>query len=108
MIAVKPGIALYAGGMGHRDINFHNEHMRQRGYPEVAEKVQDLFLSGRKQEAIDAIPDEYVDEAGLYGSIERIEKRWEAWADSGITGFIVTTNQDEAIQLMADVVGAPR
>ncbi|MGI9614784.1 MAG: LLM class F420-dependent oxidoreductase [Acidimicrobiales bacterium] len=103
--AVKPGIALYAGGMGHKDINFHNEHMRQRGYPEVAEKVQALFLAGRKQEAIDAIPDEYVDEAGLYGSIERIEKRWEAWADSGITGFVVNTDQEEAVQLMADIVG---
>lgn len=103
--AVKPGIALYAGGMGHKDINFHNEHMRQRGYPEVAEKVQELYLAGRKQEAIDAIPDEYVDEAGLYGSIKRIEQRWEAWADSGIDGFVVTTDQEEAVQLMADIVG---
>lgn len=101
----KPGIALYVGGMGHKDLNFHNEHMVQRGYPEVAERVQELYLAGRKQEAIDAIPDEYVDEAGLYGSIERIEKRWEAWADSGITGFNVTTHQDEALQLMADIVG---
>ena len=106
--AVKPGIALYAGGMGHRDINFHNEHMRQRGYPDVAERVQELYLAGRKQEAIDAIPDEYVDEAGLYGSIQRIEKRWEAWADSGITGFTVNSNTEEAIQLMADIVGSNR
>ena len=49
-----------------------------------------------------------IDEAGLYGSIERIEKRWEAWADSGITGFNVTTHQDEALQLMADIVGTGR
>ena len=104
----KPGIALYAGGMGHKDLNFHNQHMVQRGYPEVAERVQALYLAGRKQEAIDAIPDEYVDEAGLYGSIERIEKRWEAWADSGITGFTVVTDQEEAVQLMADVVGTTR
>ncbi|MEM7342267.1 MAG: LLM class F420-dependent oxidoreductase [Actinomycetota bacterium] len=102
---VKNGIALYAGGMGHADLNFHNEHMRQRGYPEVADKVQELFLAGRKQEAADAIPDEYVDEAGLYGSIARIESRWEAWADSGITGFTVTSNDEDAIQLMADIVG---
>ena len=105
---VKPGIALYAGGMGHRDVNFHNEHMKQRGYPEVAERVQELYLAGRKQEAIDAIPDEYVDEAGLYGPIKRIEKRWEAWADSGITGFTVTSESEEAIQLMADIVGTAK
>ena len=43
----------------------HNQHMRDRGYPEVAERVQELYLAGRKQEAIDAIPDEYVDEVPL-------------------------------------------
>jgi F420-dependent oxidoreductase-like protein len=101
----KPSIALYAGGMGHKTVNFHNQHMRLRGYPEVADRVQELYLAGRKQEAIDAIPDEYVDEAGLYGSIKRIEQRWPAWADSGLTGFTVVTNQEEAIQLMADLTG---
>lgn len=104
----KPGIALYVGGMGHKDLNFHNEHMVQRGYPDVAEKVQELYLAGRKQEAIAAIPDEYVDDAGLYGSVERIEQRWEAWADSGITGFTVNTHQEEAVELMADIAGTRR
>ena len=102
---IKPGIALYTGGMGHKNLNFHNQHMVQRGYPDVAEKVQELYLAGRKQEAIDAIPDEYVDEAGLFGSIKRIEERWPAWADSGITGFTVTTPTEESLQLMADIVG---
>ncbi|MEM9042701.1 MAG: LLM class F420-dependent oxidoreductase [Actinomycetota bacterium] len=102
---VKPGIALYTGGMGHKDLNFHNQHMVQRGYPDVAERVQELFLAGRKQEAADAIPDEYVDDAGLYGSVKRIEERWEAWADSGITGFKVQTDQEEALELMADLAG---
>ncbi|MEM9651108.1 MAG: LLM class F420-dependent oxidoreductase [Actinomycetota bacterium] len=102
---VKPGIALYTGGMGHKDLNFHNQHMVQRGYPDVAERVQELYLAGRKQEAIDAIPDEYVDEAGLYGSVKRIEERWQAWADSGITGFRVQTDQEEALELMADLAG---
>lgn len=106
--AVKPGIALYAGGMGHKNINFHNDHMRQRGYPDVADRVQELYLAGRKQEAIDAIPDEYVDEAGLYGSVKRIEERWTAWADSGLTGFTVVTDQEEAVELMADLVGTRR
>ena len=104
----KPGIALYVGGMGHKDLNFHNEHMVQRGYPDVAEKVQELYLAGRKQEAIAAIPDEYVDDAGLYGSVDRIEQRWGAWADSGITGFTVNTHQEEAVELMADLAGTRR
>lgn len=101
----KAGIALYAGGMGHRDLNFHNQHMRDRGYPEVAERVQELYLAGRKDEAVDAIPDEYVDDAGLYGSPERIAARYEAWAESGLTGLIVATSQDTTLELMAELAG---
>jgi len=101
---VKPSIALYAGGMGHREVNFHNEHMKQRGYPDVAERVQELYLAGRKKEAVEAIPDEYVDEAGLYGSPQRIKQRWQAWADSGITTFSVGSTRPEVLELMAQIV----
>ncbi len=104
----KANIALYAGGMGHRDVNFHNQHMVQRGYADVAARVQELFLAGRKDEAADAIPDEYVDEAGLYGSPDRIGRRYLAWADSGLTGITVVTNQDEVVELMADLAGTNR
>ena len=97
----KPQIALYVGGMGHPSMNFHNRQMRQRGYPEAAERIQELFLAGRKQEAIEAVPDEFVDEAGLYRTPKRITARWKAWEESGLTGFTVTTDQDEALRLMS-------
>lgn len=101
----KPQIALYVGGMGHPDMNFHNIQMRQRGYPEAAERIQELFLAGRKEEAIEAVPDEFVDDGGLYGSPERIATRWKSWEDSGITGFTVSTDQDEALHLMSRLAG---
>jgi F420-dependent oxidoreductase-like protein len=101
----KPQIALYVGGMGHPTMNFHNTQMRQRGYPEAAERIQELFLAGRKEEAIDAVPDEFVDEGGLYGSPERIATRWQAWEDSGITGFTVSTEQEDSMRLMARLAG---
>ena len=56
---MKPGIALYVGGMGHRDKNFHNDMMVRRGYPEAAQKIQELYLAGRKREAIAAVPDDF-------------------------------------------------
>ena len=104
----KDNIALYTGGMGHKDVNFHNQHMVQRGYAEVAERVQELYLAGRKEEAADAIPDEYVDEAGLYGSPDRIKQRYLQWADSGLTGLNINTSQDEALRLMAELAGTGR
>ena len=104
----KGNIALYAGGMGHKDVNFHNQHMVQRGYADVAARVQELYLAGHKQEAADAIPDEYVDDAGLYGSPERISQRYLNWADSGVTGMNINTTQDEAVRLMAELAGTNR
>jgi F420-dependent oxidoreductase-like protein len=103
---MKPGIALYVGGMGHRDINFHKNAMARRGYGDVAETIQELYLSGRKGEAIEAIPDEYVDEQILAGTSARIRERYRAWEESGITGLTIRTDQDEAIELMAELAGA--
>ena len=98
----KPGIALYIGGMGHRDVNFHNQHMRQMGYADAAERIQELYLAGRKEEAIAAVPDQYVDERCLVGPAARIRSRYAAWAESGITGLNLETRQPAALELLAD------
>lgn len=102
---LKPRVALYVGGMGHRDKNFHNATMVRRGYAEAAARIQELYLAGRRQEAIEAVPDEYCDEAALVGPPGRIRERYRAWADSGITGLTVVTDQPEAMELMAALAG---
>jgi alkanesulfonate monooxygenase SsuD/methylene tetrahydromethanopterin reductase-like flavin-dependent oxidoreductase (luciferase family) len=98
---MKPNIALYAGGMGHRDKNFHKDMMVRRGFGDAAQKIQELYLAKRKDEAIAAVPDEFCDEMSLVGPVARIEERYRAWADSGITGLTITTDQPEAMELMA-------
>jgi F420-dependent oxidoreductase-like protein len=103
--AAKPQIALYVGGMGSRDQNFHRDAMTRRGFGEAAARIQELFLAGRRDEAVSAVPDEYVDESGLYGSVPRIKERFEPWTTCGVTAITVTTNQDEALELMADLAG---
>ena len=99
---MKPGIALYVGGMGHKTINFHKEMMVRRGFGDAAEKIQELFLAKRKDEAIDAVPDEFVDQGALIGNRERIQKRYRAWEDSGITGLTIS-GDEEALRVMAEV-----
>jgi len=103
--AMKPGIALYVGGMGHRDKNFHNDMMVRRGYPEAAARIQELFLAGHKAEATEAVPDEYVDEGALIGPKQRIRERYREWEGSGATTLVLTTGQDEAVEFMAEVAG---
>lgn len=104
--AAKPNIALYVGGMGHPDLNFHNKRMHREGWGEAADRIQELFLAGKREEAIEAVPDEYVDEGGLYGTPERIQKQWRAnFEGMPFTGMTLQTNQDEAIERMAELVG---
>jgi F420-dependent oxidoreductase-like protein len=107
--AQKPGIALYVGGMGHPTINFHKRAMEELGYSDAAARIEELFRAGRKQEAADAVPDEFVDEQALVGTPGRIRERYRAWADCGITGLHVATRQSAALDLMAEIaqVGEP-
>jgi F420-dependent oxidoreductase-like protein len=104
--ALKPMTALYVGGMGHKSVNFHKDAMVRRGYGEVAERIQALFLAGRREEAVAAVPDEYIDEGALLGPRARIRERFRAWQDSGATGLTLHTAQDEALELLAELAGS--
>ena len=100
---MKPNIALYVGGMGHPSMNFHKNAMEQLGYGDAAARVEELFRAGRKQEAADAVPDDFVDEQALVGPAARIRERYRPWADCGVTGLIIGTSQPAAVELMADI-----
>ena len=106
LAANKAFVALYVGGMGHPELNFHKKRMHREGWGEAAERIFELFQSGQRDEAIEAVPDEYIDEGGLYGDPERIKKRYRAlWEDMPYTGLTVRTEQEEAYDLMAELVG---
>jgi alkanesulfonate monooxygenase SsuD/methylene tetrahydromethanopterin reductase-like flavin-dependent oxidoreductase (luciferase family) len=105
---MKPRVALYVGGMGHRDKNFHKEMMIRRGFGDAAQMIQELFLAKRKDEAVAAVPDEFCDEMALIGPVSRIRERYRAWVECGITGLTITTEQPEAMELMAGLAGAAR
>jgi F420-dependent oxidoreductase-like protein len=105
---MKPMLALYIGGMGAREKNFHNEMARKYGYADAAERIQELYLAGRKDEAAAAVPDELCDEMSLCGPEARIRERYRAWEDAGVTTMLVQARQQPALELMADITGARR
>jgi F420-dependent oxidoreductase-like protein len=87
---MRPFLALYVGGMGSREKNFYNAMMRRYGFEEAAAEVQDLYLSGKKQEAGAALPAEFIDSVCLVGPADRVGERLRKYREAGV-GTLLTT-----------------
>jgi F420-dependent oxidoreductase-like protein len=83
--AVRDNVGFYVGGMGARDKNFYNDLFKRYGYEQEATDIQDLFLSGKREEAFAAVPDDYVDRASLTGDEGRVRERIAVYKEVGVT-----------------------
>lgn len=83
--AVRDNVGFYVGGMGARNKNFYNDLFKRYGYEQEAEQIQDLFLSGKREEAFAAVPDDYIDRASLTGDEGRVRERIEVYREVGVT-----------------------
>ncbi|QDX80755.1 LLM class F420-dependent oxidoreductase [Denitratisoma sp. DHT3] len=89
LLPQKMALAFYVGGMGAKEHNFHKNLMARMGYAAEAEKIQDLFMAGRREEAVMAVPDQFADEISLCGPKARIKERLQVWRDSPATTLLV-------------------
>lgn len=104
--AMRPLTAMYVGGMGSETHNYHREAMARRGFPDQARRIGELWRAGHKQEAVQSVPDEYLEQSALLGSARRIKERWPSVVPAGVTGMIVGTDQTEALEVIAEAAGA--
>ena len=98
---VKWFLAFYIGGMGAREMNFHFEVVGRMGFAEQAQKVQALFLDGKRDEAVAAVPDDLADEISLVGPAARITERLEAWVKSPVTQLLAGTRDPATLKVLA-------
>jgi len=96
----KPQLALYIGGMGARGQNFYHKLATRYGYGEVADHIQDLFLAGKKAEAIAAVPDDLVRNVSLVGPKGFVKERLAAYAEAGVTTMLVHPMATDAAETM--------
>jgi F420-dependent oxidoreductase-like protein len=101
---IKGMLALYIGGMGARSKNFYNDYAKRLGYEEAAVRIQDLYLDGKKAEAMALVPDSLVDAIALCGPREHIAERLERWKASPVKTMILGTGQVEALRLLAELL----
>ena len=101
---LKPLLALYVGGMGAKGKNFYTRLAERYGYADAAATIQELYLAGKKDDAIAAVPDALVDEVALVGDRARIADRLAAFRDCGVETLILQARQPEALRLLAELV----
>jgi F420-dependent oxidoreductase-like protein len=102
---MRPGLALYVGGMGSREQNFYNRLVQRYGFEAAAAAIQDLYLSGKKEEAAAAIPTELIDMVSLCGPRDAVRDRLAAFREAGVGTLLVApmafTTEDRVAQLRA-------
>jgi F420-dependent oxidoreductase-like protein len=104
---VKPQLALYIGGMGAKGRNFYHNLAMRYGFGEVANQIQELYLSGRKREATDLVPDELVRGMSLVGPRGFIAERLAAFAEAGVTTMLVSplaADPEESVRHVEEVL----
>ena len=98
---MRPFIALYVGGMGSRDKNFYNNLVQRYGFEDAAREVQDLYLAGKRDEAMAALPDELIDLVSLNGPAEKVRDRLRVYREAGVGTLGITPmawTKDERIE----------
>ena len=102
---IRPYLALYMGGMGAKGQNFHFDVFARMGYEDVAVKVQELYLQGRKNEAIASIPTSLVEEVSLIGPEAKIAEDLTKWEDTCLTTLLLS-GPPTLLRKVAELVGA--
>lgn len=103
LLPVKAMLGFYIGGMGHAARNFHADLMARMGYEEEARRIQELFLAGRKEEAVLAVPDAFADEISLIGPRERIAERLDLWRKGPVTDLLLTAPDPHTLRVLAEL-----
>jgi F420-dependent oxidoreductase-like protein len=95
--------ALYIGGMGAKGKNFYNSVFRQYGYEEEATRIQDLYLAGHKEEAMAAIPQDFLDATALVGDEGWVRDRIEAYRAAGVTQLQIRPEGPDPLRVVEKV-----
>ncbi|WP_018178328.1 LLM class F420-dependent oxidoreductase [Jongsikchunia kroppenstedtii] len=102
--AYRPATALYVGGMGAKEKNFHADLYRRMGYEREVDRIGELFLAGKKAEAIAAVPDEMVAETMIVGPKEKVRDEIVRWEEAGVSMLMVTARTPDLIRGLAELV----
>ncbi len=92
--ARKPALAFTLGAMGSAKTNFYNDAFCRAGYEDTAKEVQSLWVEGKRDQAIQSVPDEMVLLTNLIGTEDMVKERLNAFANAGVNTLRISTGGD--------------
>ncbi|HEU5456885.1 MAG TPA: LLM class F420-dependent oxidoreductase [Nocardioides sp.] len=101
---LKPVVALYMGGMGAKDQNFHKQVFDRMGYESITSQVQELYLGGKKDDATALIPDELVDDMHIIGTEGEVKETVASWEETGVTTLMLSCGSAAEVRRIAEVL----
>ncbi|MGJ0118060.1 LLM class F420-dependent oxidoreductase [Williamsia sp. MIQD14] len=100
----KPSTALYVGGMGAEELNFHAEVYRRMGYGDAVDEIGSHFRAGRKEAAVAAVPDEMVRETMIVGTADEVRAEIGRWESAGVSMLMVTARSVDLVRELGALV----
>ena len=98
---MKPHVALYMGGMGAADANFHNQVFVRMGHEELAAEVQRLYLGGEKDRAAALVPDALVEDMHIIGTEAEVVDKVAQWEATGVTTVLLSLGTADEVRRVA-------
>jgi F420-dependent oxidoreductase-like protein len=102
--AMKPVVALYMGGMGAKEANFHNQVFQRMGHADLAAEVQRLYLAGEKDRAAALVPDELVDDMHIIGEPGEVREKVAQWEGTGVTTLLLSLGSPAEVRAVAELL----
>ncbi|MFZ5848848.1 MAG: LLM class F420-dependent oxidoreductase [Actinomycetota bacterium] len=103
---LRASAALYMGGMGAKEQNFHKMVFERMGYGDLADQVQELYLTGEKDRATSLIPDELVDDMHIVGTASEVKERVAQWEETGVTTLLLSCTSAAEVRQIAALIGS--
>ena len=81
--------------MGTREQNFYKELFVRYGYEREADRIQELFLERRREDAAAAVTDAMVDEVAVIGSLAECRAHLEEYRQAGLDELVMLLDLPE-------------
>ncbi len=94
--AVKKQLAFQLSAMGSPTMNFYNDAHARSGFEKPCREVRELWLSGKREEAVRAVPDHMVQGTAILGDEAHVRERLQKYRDAGITQLTLHPIGDDA------------